>query len=194
MTSDQLQAVRAEKWRQKANPVLTLEEAEAWIASTGVSLFLPRKTQIQAPAPSFVEAVLGETNPTPAPAAIQNAFELAIRLTASGAAVPLNLLGAVTEQPDFLASPEALPYIFATRGDRDWKRGPRDKSSPLIIESWKVLKREGVLTTPELQELLGREVTEAAVLRSLSELWGAMRVLPVYAAARARVAALFNPV
>jgi 23S rRNA pseudouridine2605 synthase len=192
LTSEQLQAARAEKWRQKANPVLTIEEAEAWIASIGISLFLPRKTQLQAPAPSFVEAVSGETNATPTPAAIQNAFDMAIRLTASGAAIPLNLLGAVTEQPDFLASPEALPFIFATRGDRDWKRGPRDKSSPLVVETWKTLKREGVLTAPELQELLGREVTEAAVLRALSELWGAMRVLPVYAAGEVTAWELFE--
>lgn len=192
MTAEQLQAARAEKWRQKANPVLTIEEAETWIASTGISLFLPRKAQLQAPAPSFVEAVSGETNATPSPTMIQNAFDLAIRLTASGAAIPLNLLGAVTEQPDFLASPEALPYIFATRGDRDWKRGPRDKSSPLVIESWKVLKREGVLTTSELQEQLGREVTEAAVLRALIELWGTMRVLPVYASGEATAWELFE--
>ena len=192
MTAEQLQAARAEKWRQKANPVLTLEEAEAWIASTGISLFLPRKTQLLTPAPSFVEAVLGETNATPAPAAIQNAFDLAIRLTSAGSAIALNLFGGVSEQPDFLASVEALPYVFAARGDRDWKRGPRDKSSPLVIESWKVLKREGVLTTPELQAQLGREVTEAAVLRAVTELWGALRVLPVYAAGEATAWELFE--
>jgi hypothetical protein len=192
LTTEQLQAARAEKWRQKANPLLTSEDAEAWIESTGVSLFLPRKTQLQVPAPSFVEAVLGETNATPAPAAIQNAFDLAVRLFAAEKATPLNLLGAVSEQPDFLASPEALPYIFALRGDRDWKRGPREKSSPLVIESWKILKREGALTTSELQELLGREVTEAAVLRALSELWTALRILPIYAAGEPTTWELFE--
>lgn len=192
MTVEQLQAVRAEKWRQKANPVLTLEDAETWIGATGVSLFLPRKTQLQAPAPSFVEAVLGETNATPAPAAIQNAFDLAIRLTASGAASPLNLFGTVSEQPDFLASQEALPFVFALRGDREWKRGPRDQSSPLVIESWKILQREGALTAPELQASLGREVTEGAVLRVLAELWTALRILPVYAAGEATAWELFE--
>jgi hypothetical protein len=192
LTTEQLQAARAEKWRQKANPLLTIEDAETWIESTGVSLFLPRKAQLQAPAPSFVEAVNGETNPTPPPAAIQNAFELATRLIAAEKSTPLNLLGGVSEQPDFLVSPEALPYVFAMRGDRDWKRGPRDKSSPLVVDSWNVLKREGVLTTSELQELLGREVTEAAVLRSLSELWTAFRVLPVYSAGEATAWELFE--
>lgn len=192
MTIEQLQAARAEKWRQKANLLLTIEDAEAWIGSTGVALFLPRKTQLHAPAPSFVEAVLGETNATPPPAAIQQAFDLAARLFAAEKATPLNLLGAVSEQPDFLVSPEALPYVFAVRGDRDWKRGPREKSSPLVVESWKLLKREGALTTTELQELLGREVTEAAVLRALSELWTTLRVLPVYAAGEPTVWELFE--
>ncbi|WP_158748017.1 hypothetical protein [Acidobacterium sp. S8] len=180
MTTEQLQAARAEKWRQKANPILTIEDAETWIDSTGVSLFLPRKTQIQSPAPSFTEAIHGETNATPPPAAIQTAFEMARRLLADQKATPLNLLGTASEQPDFLASVEALPYVFALRGDRDWKRGPRDKSSPLVVETWKLLKREGALTAIELQNLLGREVTEAAVLRALGELWGAFRVLPIY--------------
>jgi 23S rRNA pseudouridine2605 synthase len=192
LTIEQLQAARAEKWRQKANPILTLEDAETWIDSIGVSLFLPRKAQLQSPAASFVEAVLGETNPTPAPAAIQNAFDLATRLFAAEKATPLNLLGSVSEQPDFLVSSEALPYVFAQRGDRDWKRGPRDKSSPLVIETWKLLKREGALTAPELQELLGREVTEAAVLRALSELWTALRVLPVYTAGEVTTWELFE--
>jgi 23S rRNA pseudouridine2605 synthase len=192
LTTEQLRAARAEKWRQKANPLLTSEDAETWIESTGVSLFLPRKTQLQAPAPSFVEAVNGETNATPPPAAIQNAFELATRLFAAEKATPLNLLGGVSEQPDFLISPEALPFVFSLRGDREWKRGPRDKSSPLVVDSWKLLKREGALTTSELQTLLGREVTEAAVLRSLSELWTALRVLPVYSAGEATAWELFE--
>lgn len=192
MTTEQLQAARAEKWRQKANPLLTIEDAKAWIESSGMALFLPRKTQLHTPAPSFVEAVLGETNAMPAPAAIQQAFDLAVRLFVAEEATPLNLLGAVSGQPDFLVSPEALPYVFALRGDRDWKRGPREKSSPLVLESWKLLKREGALTTSELRELLGREVTEAAVLRSLSELWTALRVLPVYAAGEPTAWELFE--
>ena len=192
MTTEQLQAARVEKWRQKANPLLTIEDATEWIESTGVSLFLPRKTQLQAPAPSFVEAVLGETSATPAPTAIQNAFDLAARLFSEEKATPLNLFGTVSEQPDFVVSPEALPYVFALRGDRDWKRGPREKSSPLVVESWKILKREGALTVPELQELLGREVTETAVLRALSELWTAMRVLPVYVTGEATTWELFE--
>jgi 23S rRNA pseudouridine2605 synthase len=192
LTAEQLQAARAEKWRQKANPLLTMEDAEAWIESIGVSLFLPRKTQLQTPAPSLVEAVLGEANATPTPAAIQNAFELGSRLFAAEKSTPLNLLGSASEQPDFLVSSEALPYVFALRGDRDWKRGPRERSSALVLETWKLLKREGALSASELQELLGREVTEGAVIRALTELWTALRVLPVYITAEATRWELFE--
>jgi hypothetical protein len=82
--------------------------------------------------------------------------------------------------------------VYALRGDREWKRGPRDTSSPLVIETWKLLKREGVQTAAELQGLLGREVTEAAVLRALSELWTALRILPVYTAGEATSWELFE--
>ncbi|HZZ38812.1 MAG TPA: hypothetical protein VFE06_06760, partial [Acidobacteriaceae bacterium] len=51
--------------------------------------------------------------------------------------------------------------------------------SPLAAEAYKLLEREGALTTMELRTRLGREVTEAAVLRSLAELWHTMRVVPV---------------
>ena len=182
MTSEQLQATRAERWRQQANPVLILEDAEAWLQETGLSLFLPRKTQLAAPAPSFVEACVGQTTALPDPADIQNANELLLRLLTSGEAVPLNLLGTVTEQPDFVATPEALSFIFALRGDRDWKSGPKGQSSPLVVEVWKLLDREGALTTVEIQDKLGRELTEAAVLRALTELWNTLRVVPVFEA------------
>jgi hypothetical protein len=191
LTTEQLQATRAEKWRQKANPVLTLEDATEWMESTGICFFLPRKAQFPVPAPSFAEAVSGESNPTPSPEAIQNAFSLAVRLIAAGAAVPLNLLGSVTEQPDFLVSPEALPYIFSLRGDRNWKRGP-GKSSQLATDIWQLLKREGALAAPELQEKLGRGVSETAVHRALSELWGGLYVVPIYAGGEATTWALFE--
>jgi hypothetical protein len=60
LTAEQLQAVRAERWRQKSNPVLTLEDAAAWLNTTGLCLFLPRRNQFLAPAPSFVEACSGD--------------------------------------------------------------------------------------------------------------------------------------
>ncbi len=184
LTSEQLLATRATLWRQKAEPLLTLDDAQSWLQQCGLCLFLPRKAQIPAPAPSFVEACLGETNPTPPRTAIDGAKDLLVRLIEADSALPLNLLGTPTDHPDFLVSKEALPFVYALRGDRDWKHAPgtagANRVSPLVTHIWKLLEGRGVLTATEIQEELGRELTEAAVLRALHELWASMRVIPLY--------------
>ena len=121
----------------------------------------------------------------PGAAAIEQAHGLLTRLTASGTVVPLNLLGTVSEQPDFLAHSEALPYVLSLRAESDWKHAPQKSSghkvSPLVLELWKALDKEGALSADEVRETLGRELTEAAVLRALCELWQALRISPVLA-------------
>ena len=71
------------------------------------------------------------------------------------------------------------------RADADWKHAPQKSSghkvSPLVLELWKALDKDGVLTAAEARETLGRELTEAAVLRGLCELWQALRISPVFA-------------
>jgi 23S rRNA pseudouridine2605 synthase len=128
---------------------------------------------------------MGSAQATPGAAAIEQAQALLARLVASGTVVALNLLGAVSEQPDFLAHRQALPYILCLRADADWKHAPQKSSghkvSPLVLELWKALDREGVLSAAEAREMLGRELTEAAVLRGLCELWQALRISPVFA-------------
>lgn len=181
LTREQLQATRAERWRQNGEALLTLEAARDWMQETGICLFLPRKMQLPAPAPSFVEACQGETNATPAREAIEAATALLVRLIDAGDVVALNLLGMAGEQPDFLVTPEFLPYIFALRGDRDWKHDPpstgNGRVSPLVLEVWKTIERTGVQTAIEIRETLGKELTEAAVLRALNELWTGMRII-----------------
>jgi 23S rRNA pseudouridine2605 synthase len=186
LTSEQLLAARATQWRQKAEPLITLDDAQSWLLQVGLCLFLPRKAQIPAPAPSFVEACLGETNPTPRRAAIEVATNLLARLIEANSALPLNLLGTPSDHPDFLVSTEALPFVYALRGDRDWKRAPgtagANRVSPLITHVWQLLERRGVLSAGEIQDELGKELTEAAVLRALHELWASLRVIPLYQA------------
>ncbi len=179
MTAEQLQAARAERWRQKQNPALTLDDAATWVNEMGQCLFLPRRNQFVTPAPSFVEACVGAPSDTPSPVEIENARGLMIRLADGGTALPLNLFGAHADQPDFLASREAFPYIFTLRGGRNWKTPP-PKASPLVAEIWKLLEPGASLEATEIQAALGRELTEAAVLRGLMELWGGLRVMPVY--------------
>ena len=160
--------------------MLTLDEATAWIDAMGLCLFLPQRNQFVTPAPSFVEACIGAPSDTPSPTEIDNARGLMIRLTESGTALPLSLLGAHTDQPDFLASRDAFPYIFSLRGGRNWKTPP-PKASPLVVEIWRLLERGASLEATEIQAVLGREITETAALRGLLELWGSLRVMPVHA-------------
>jgi 23S rRNA pseudouridine2605 synthase len=186
LTAEQLQAARAAHWRQNQSPILTLDEAQSWLRQHPLCLYLPRRAQLPAPAPSFVEACLGSAHATPGAAALEQAQGLLTRLIASGTVVALNLLGTVSEQPDFLAHSEALPFILSLRADADWKHAPQKSSghkvSPLVLELWKVLDQEGALTASAARERLGRELTEAAVLRALCELWQALRISPAFAA------------
>jgi 23S rRNA pseudouridine2605 synthase len=192
MNQNQLEQARRTRWRQDGNALLTLDDAERWLADTPLCLYLPRRQHLPVPAPTFVEAIAGRPDPTPGPEQIAAAAQMLARLVASGAVIALNLFGAapgigvssfVGEHPDFLATPEALPYLYALQAERNPKREPttagNGRVSPLAAEAWKLLEREGALTTMELRSQLGREVTEAAVLRSLAELWHTMRVVPV---------------
>ena len=165
--------------------VLTLDEARVWIEETGLCLFLPRRQFASSIAPSFVEAVAGHHNATPDPKHIALAEELLVRLELDGVAVRLNLLGQPGEQPDFVVAAWVLPYVYALRGDRDWRRSPQltgsRQVSQLAVQAYKILET-GDTTIPSLKHTLGREVTEAAVLRAITELWQQLRIIPVISA------------
>ncbi|HEX3660173.1 MAG TPA: hypothetical protein VHU89_02015 [Acidobacteriaceae bacterium] len=179
MDQKQLQFARAALWHQTA-PLQTADEATTWLEDLGLCLFLPRHAQLPAPAPSFVEAVHGAASAAPPAAALEHAGELVTRLVDDDRIMPLNLLGTYSEQADFLITPEVLPWVAAVRGDRQWNTAPGGRTSPLVIRAWQVLDREGEATAVQLRELLGRELTEAAVLRALIELWTTVRAMPVY--------------
>lgn len=161
---------------------MTGDEATAWLEDLGLCLFLPRHAQLPAPAPSFVEAVHGAASAAPPGAALEHASEFTSRLVDERRIIPLNLLGTYSEQADFLITPEVLPWVAAVRGDRQWSTMPVGRTSPLVVRTWQVLDQEGEATAVQLRALLGRELTEAAVLRALIELWTTVRAMPVYKA------------
>lgn len=171
--------------RQNGHGALTLEDARTWMEETGLCLFLPKRQFSTSLAPSFVEAVAGQHNATPDSRQIALAEELLVRLELDGVAVRLNLLGQPGEQPDYVVAAWVLPYVYALRGDRDWRRSPQltgsRQVSPLAIQAYKRLEA-GDATIPELKQFLGREVSEAAVLRGITELWQQLRIIPVVSA------------
>ena len=189
-TADQLAAARVSHWRHNADPILTINMLRDWLNTSGLVLFTPRAAQLPAPAPSFVEATLGAPNAAPSLADTEPSRSLLSRLIQDGGAIPLNLLGNPTgigtETPDFIVSPLAFPYIFTLRGDKAWKQPPTTsgatKVSPLALNTYTLLSEQGKdsgLSAYDLATQLGKEVTETAVLRALTELWQHLRVLPV---------------
>jgi len=185
LTAEQLEASRAERMRQNGHGTITLEDSRTWIEETGFCLFVPRRQYSLSIAPSFVEAVAGQRNATPDPKHVALTEELLVRLETDSVAVRLNLLGQVGEQPDFVVAAWVLPYVYALRGDRDWRRSPQltgsRQVSQLAVQAYKQLEM-GDATIAELKHALGREVTEAAVLRAITELWQQLRIIPVVSA------------
>jgi 23S rRNA pseudouridine2605 synthase len=185
LTAEQLEASRAERMRLNGHGTLTLEDARVWIEETGLCLFLPKRQFSSSIAPSFVEAVAGHRNAAPDPKHIALAEELLVRLEIDGVAVRLNLLGQPGEHPDFVVAAWVLPYVYALRGDRDWRRSPQltgsRQVSQLAVQAYKLLEA-GDTTIPVLKHTLGREVTEGAVLRAITELWQQLRIIPVVSA------------
>ena len=189
-SAQQLAAARVSHWRHDADPILTINMLRDWLNTSGLVLYTPRSAQLPVPAPSFVEATLGAANAAPTLADTEQSRSLLSRLILDGGAIPLNLLGNPTgvgsETPDFIVSPLAFPYIFTLRGDKAWKQAPSTsgptKVSPLALNTYNLLSehaKESGLSAYDLATQLGKEVTETAVLRALTELWQHLRVLPI---------------
>jgi 23S rRNA pseudouridine2605 synthase len=171
--------------RQNGLGTVTLEDARTWIEETGLCLFLPKRQFSSSVAPSFVEAVVGRPEVTPEQKTIEQAEDLLVRLENDGVAIRLNLLGQPGEQPDFVVAAWVLPYVYALRGDRDWRRSPQltgsRQVSQLAVHVYKQLEG-GDQNVAQLKQALGREVSESAVIRAITELWQQLRIIPVIAA------------
>src|SRR6201997_4228306 len=180
-----MEIARAERMRQNGLGAISMEDARTWLEETGLCHFLPKRQYSASLAPSFVEAVAGQQNSTPDPAQIALAEELLVRLEKEGVAVRLNLLGHPGEQPDYVVAAWVLPYVYALRGDRDWRRSPQltgsRQVSPLAIQAYKQLETAD-MTIAELKQNLGHGVSEMAVLRAITELWQQLRIIAVVAA------------
>jgi 23S rRNA pseudouridine2605 synthase len=182
LTAEQLEAARAERMRQNGHGATTFEDVRTWIEETGLCIFLPRSAQAGFTAPTFVEAIAGQRTTEPTLELIATAEALLVRLEAEGVAVRLNLSGQPGDQPDYVVAGWVLPYIYALRGDRDWRRSPQltgsRQVSPLAVSAAKQIDSRN-MNAGEIRDALGREVTETAVLRALHELWKQLRIIPV---------------
>ena len=207
-TAEQLNAARLLRWHQVTPAIaetsevseeggapettrggealLTQDALRGFIQRAGLVLFSPRPQMAGAPAPTVVEATLGRAATAPSVAEGAEARTLLAHLIAEGSVVALNLLGApmtTAENPDFVVAAAVFPYVFTLRGDKLWKQPPANsgavKVSPLALNTYTVLAEGGPRSAPDLVNELGKGLTEAAVLRALSELWQHLRILPV---------------
>jgi len=176
--AEQLAAARATSWHQNSEPLLTLDSIRDWLTTAGLVLFSPRPLQLPVPAPSLVEAMLGAPNVGPTDGQIEAARSIVARLVAEGNALPLNLFGIPGDLPDFVVSAQVFSFIYTLRGDKAWKLPPTS-ASPLGLRIYEVLAEKGALSAAELASEVGRELTESAIQRSLTELWSNLRVLPL---------------
>jgi hypothetical protein len=186
LTAEQLEQARAERMRQSGHGAINIEDVRTWIEETGLCIFLPRSAQAGFTAPTFVEAIAGQRTTEPSQELIATAESLLVRLEAEGVAVRLNLgghpLNQAGDQPDYIVAGWVLPYIYALRGDRDWRRSPQLTGSRQVSQLAVLAAKQidtGNQSSTQVRDALGREVTETAVLRALHELWKQLRIIPV---------------
>lgn len=179
MNPEQLNSARLARWSQNGEAKLTLEAAAEWLDGIGFCRYLPSGDAL----PSLLEAVVGRPAPVPSTGEISRAGELLARMAESSVAVPLKLQPGAGDRPDWLASREAFCYVYALRGNRNFKGEPptsgNEKVTTLAAHAWRAIQTQGPMDASSIGSILGQDITEAAVLRALHELWTNLYVFPI---------------
>jgi hypothetical protein len=183
MQEQQLQELRREKWRLNGRPMRTLDEAREFMDSVGFCLLYPQRPPVLAP--TFVGAFVGGDDKLPtrqtafADPRAHEAKKLMVRLLRERSAYEANLFG----ENNFLVSASVFPYFYGLLGDRNPKLEPkattRSGYSPLAVDTFRLINKHGPISKQHLQEMVGKGVSEAALDRSLDELWGKLRITRV---------------
>jgi len=195
MTDLELQQARRRKWRLDGNPIQSLDDAREFVESVGLCLLFPvapQETKVSRSlvAPTFVGACIGGDANLPtlqrayADPRAQNAIEMMVRLLRERAAYEANLFG---DDNSLLIAGSIFPFFYALVGDRNPQKQPKGKSghrvakglSPLANDMLAVIHREGSVVKPRLRELLGGDLSLAAVDRALAELWSHLHITRV---------------
>jgi hypothetical protein len=183
MHEQQLQEMRREKWRLNGQPVRTLEEAREFIDSVGFCLLYPQRPAVLVP--TFVGAYAGNDEHLPArqmafaDASARDAKRLMVRLLREKAAYEAS----VFPENNFIVSAAVFPYFYGLVGDRNPRQAPkigaRSEYSPLAVDAFHIVQKEGPISEVQLRELLGGDISAAALDRALQELWTKLRITRV---------------
>jgi len=190
MTDSELRELRRRKWHLDARPVRTVEEARAFLESVGFCLMYPISAQdlggrggAEIVLPTFIGAWAGGDDNLPtqrrafADARARQAMELAVRLLRERSAYEASVFG----EDNLLVAATVFPYFYALAGDRNPRQEPRAERllSPLAQDVLGAIQRRGPLTKRRLAELLGGDLSEAAMDRALAELATHLRIVRV---------------
>ena len=183
MTDRELLDLRAKKWRTNGEPIRTLEEAQEFIESVGFCLMYPLRPPVFAP--TFIGAFSGTDQDLPtwqhafADPRAQPATELMVRLLRQRSAYEANPFG----ETNFLVAASVFAFFYGVVGDRnprhEPKAGSRSEYSPLAAHAFQVIQQKGPISKPHLKEILGGDLSTAALDRALNELWSRLRITRV---------------
>ncbi len=182
MHHEELQQRRREKWRVDSpeRAVHTLEDAREFMESVGFATMYPVRPAVLAP--TFFGAYVGSEHNLPlAKDAFlhpesQAATDLMVRLLRGKWAFEANLFA----ETNFLVTASIFPFFYGLVGDRNPKGDKKDpKLSPLAGDAFAVIQREGPISKLRLRDRLGRELSIAAMDRSLDELWSRLKIIRV---------------
>jgi len=182
MFDQQLQELRREKWCLDGQGIHTLEAARAFIDSVGFCTLYPQKPAVLAP--TFVGAYIGNDDKLPtaqkafADPRAREAKQLMVRLLRDKAAFET----LVFPENNFLVSAAVFPYFYGLVGDRNPRQAPKATTreySPLAVDAFLLIQKQGPISKQRLQESLGKAISEAALDRALDELWAKLRITRV---------------
>jgi hypothetical protein len=183
MHEQQLQEMRRERWRLNGQPVRTLDDARAFIDAMGFCLLYPQRPPVLVP--TFVGAYKGGDEKLPtaqmafADPEAHAAKDLMVRLLREKTAYEANVFA----DNNFIVSASVFPYFYGLVGDRNPRQAPktgaRSEYSPLAAHAFQHIQKEGPIPKHRLRELLGGEISEAALDRALDELWARLRITRV---------------
>jgi len=190
MTDSELRDLRRHKWHLDGRPVRTVEDAREFMESVGFCLMYPISAQepgmragAEIVSPTFIGAWAGGDDNLPtqktafADARARLAMDLAIRLLRERCAYEASVFG----EDNLLVAATVFPYFYALAGDRNPRQEPRAGHllSPLAQDVLGAIQRRGPLAKRRLAELLGGDLSEAAMDRALAELGTRLRIVRV---------------
>jgi len=183
MTDRELLELRARKWRTNGEPIRSLEDAQQFIESVGFCLLYPLRPPVFAP--TFIGAFTGSDQDLPtwqhafADPRAQQATELMVRLLRQKSAYEANPFG----ETSFLVAASVFAFFYGVVGDRNPRHAPkigsRSEYSPLAVHAFQAIQQKGPVSKPHLKEMLGGDLSTAALDRALHELWSRLRITRV---------------